>query len=133
MQLSRRGALLGGLSVAGLAACGNPGADREPTASELASAGPLVAVGDLTVGEAKVIKVAGGNLAVLRTSDTDVVAHSAQCTHTGCTVKAAGTELHCPCHGSRFDAATGQVLEGPAPAPLDAFPMRIEGDQVVSA
>ncbi len=45
-------------------------------------------------------------------------AHSAICTHAGCTVGYSGGQLVCPCHGSIFDAATGAVLQGPAITPL---------------
>jgi thiosulfate dehydrogenase (quinone) large subunit len=45
-------------------------------------------------------------------------AHSAVCTHAGCTVGYSGGQLVCPCHGSIFDAATGAVIQGPAATPL---------------
>ena len=46
-------------------------------------------------------------------------AFSAICTHKGCTVAGvANGTISCPCHGSKYDAATGQVTGGPAPSPL---------------
>ncbi len=53
------------------------------------------------------------------------VAFSASCTHRGTTVAAepGSTTLVCPAHGSEFDAATGQVLKGPATAPLASVPV----------
>jgi thiosulfate dehydrogenase (quinone) large subunit len=57
-------------------------------------------------------------------------AHSAICTHAGCTVQYAGGQLLCPCHGSIFDARTGAVLQGPAVAPLPARRVIEQGGQI---
>ena len=62
-----------------------------------------------------------------------VVAFSAICTHQQCVVAAAGDEFHCPCHGSMFDAATGDVVQGPALEPLSAIPVAVSGDRIVAA
>ena len=52
------------------------------------------------------------------------------CTHNGCQTKFAGKSLNCPCHGSRFEAATGEVLQGPAAARLRKIKVFLEGDSV---
>ena len=39
----------------------------------------------------------------------DIMAFSSVCTHQGCTVKPDGAELHCPCHNSIYDSATGAI------------------------
>jgi quinol---cytochrome c reductase iron-sulfur subunit, bacillus type len=59
--------------------------------------------------------------------DRTVRALSATCTHLGCQVRWDGAEkkFRCPCHGGVYDA-TGKVLEGPPPRPLDGIEARID-------
>ena len=123
-----RGACLGCAGVA-LAACGGGGEDsavdgdtsKAPAASGAppAAAGPLVTLADLDVGtSASARSDTEGRLLVTRTGEATAVAFSAKCTHQACTVEPDGQKLSCPCHGSSFAAATGEVLGGPAPSPL---------------
>jgi 3-phenylpropionate/trans-cinnamate dioxygenase ferredoxin component len=45
-----------------------------------------------------------------------------------------GTTLMCQCHGSRFDVATGAVINGPATTPLGIYDVQeVEGDIQVRA
>jgi cytochrome b6-f complex iron-sulfur subunit len=55
-----------------------------------------------------------------------------RCTHLGCTVPWREDEgqFHCPCHSSLFNPV-GEVTGGPAPRPLDLFPVSQEGDNLV--
>ena len=55
---------------------------------------------------------------VIRQSNGSLIAHSAVCTHAGCTVSYQGGQIVCPCHASVDDAQTGAVITGPATAPL---------------
>ncbi|MBI2958383.1 MAG: Rieske 2Fe-2S domain-containing protein [Chloroflexi bacterium] len=63
-----------------------------------------------------------------------------KCTHLGCVVPWVPDEpsedglakkgrFNCPCHGSMFDRF-GVVHAGPAPRPLDIFPITVEGKDV---
>jgi thiosulfate dehydrogenase (quinone) large subunit len=63
---------------------------------------------------------------VVQPSAGKFVAFSAICTHEGCTVNAptgSPLEFHCPCHGSIFNAVTGEVVQGPAVEPLPQIPI----------
>ena len=141
-QLTRRAVL--GLGAAGsgavlLAACGsggssddsgsNAGGNDDPGGG---SGGSLAKLSDIPVGEAVSAKDGGKPIVVAQPTKGTAAAFSAICTHMGCTVKPAGKELHCPCHGSRYDASTGKVLGGPAPKPLPKVPVHLKGDEVVS-
>lgn len=54
-----------------------------------------------------------------------------RCTHLGCAVPWVEAEgrFHCPCHGSLFNTL-GEVIGGPAPRPLDTFPITIKQGEV---
>jgi glycine/D-amino acid oxidase-like deaminating enzyme/nitrite reductase/ring-hydroxylating ferredoxin subunit len=64
-----------------------------------------------------------GRWAAYRDREGSVHAVSATCTHLGCLVEFNEVEetWECPCHGSRF-TLDGEVLQGPATAPLERHP-----------
>ena len=66
-----------------------------------------------------------------------LVAYSAVCTHTGCTVEgwdADNKQMICPCHGSLYDATnSANVVKGPAPKPLAMLPLRLEAGHLTVA
>jgi cytochrome b6-f complex iron-sulfur subunit len=68
-----------------------------------------------------------GKFYLARMEDGGFLALSRTCTHLGCSVPWVEKEMKfaCPCHGSAFDI-TGNVIEAPAPRPLDIYPISIE-------
>ena len=42
-----------------------------------------------------------------------------------------GFEIECPLHGARFDIRTGHVLCQPATKDINAYAVRVEGDDVM--
>ena len=72
---------------------------------------------------------------VVRPSENSYVGFSAVCTHMGCTVGffQPALQFRCPCHGSIFSAVTGEVLQGPAPAPLSSIPIEKSADGTLLA
>ena len=73
-----------------------------------------------------------GRFFISRLDDGGMLALWHRCTHLGCTVPWREDEgqFHCPCHSSLFNT-TGEVIGGPAPRPLDIFPIEIANGQVV--
>ena len=72
-----------------------------------------------------------GRFYVVRLADGGFIALYRKCTHLGCAVPwdPAEGKFICPCHASEFEM-DGQVLNPPAPRPLDHFPVTIENGQV---
>jgi Rieske Fe-S protein len=59
---------------------------------------------------------------------------TAICPHQGCLVsRVEENEIICPCHGSRFSATDGSVINGPAEVGLQAADVAVEGSNVVLA
>jgi Rieske Fe-S protein len=61
----------------------------------------------------------------------EVRALDSTCTHLGCRTRfnPESRLIECPCHGGVYDA-TGKVIGGPPPSPLQALATRIENDRV---
>lgn len=80
---------------------------------------------------ASVTPVNAGRFYLVRLEDGGFLALYRKCTHLGCAVpwdQEAG-EFICPCHASRFEM-DGDVVNAPAPRPLDRFAITIEDGQI---
>lgn len=130
-RLSRRTALRGaavaGTVGLGLTACSpqDGGAAAAPTVPvDLGSAE------DVPKGGAKLYN--DQNVVVSRAEDGTYKAFSTVCTHAGCPIRMLkGTELTCNCHGSKFDATTGEVLQEPATVPLTELKAKTKGGKLI--
>ncbi|MFD0025918.1 Rieske (2Fe-2S) protein [Streptomyces sp. NPDC058382] len=89
----------------------------------------LAKTADIPEGGGKIFTEQG--VVVTQPTAGEFKAFSSKCTHMGCAVSsvAEGT-INCPCHGSKFDVATGDVKTGPATEPLPATPIKVDGDSI---
>jgi len=69
---------------------------------------------------------------LVRTPDGAYHAYGQKCTHLSCPVYYSRDHqrLECPCHEGAFDAATGNVLYGPPPRPLDTIEVEVRNGHV---
>lgn len=130
---SRRTALSGaaavGASALGLSAC-SPSDGRAKGSATPTAPVPLGESSEVPVGGARLYRE--DKVVVAQPSPGTFTAFSAVCTHGGCVL--SGLEkltADCACHGSRFDAATGEVLQGPATVPLIEVPVRTDGSRLI--
>jgi cytochrome b6-f complex iron-sulfur subunit len=101
----------------------------KPVASE--GFGGLVLAGKAEEFPAgSVNRVLAGRFYIIRTTE-GLLALSQRCTHLGCAVPWSEEEeqFHCPCHGSLFNRH-GEVTGGPAPRPLDYYPILVKDGEV---
>ena len=146
-ELPRRAVLAvgaAGLAGVALAACSS-GSTSSPSSSAAApteaksgSASPSTSGAVLTttaagpVGGAKLAKADGTTWLVAQPSAGQFVCHSGICTHEGCPLtEVSGDEGICQCHGSKFNANTGAVIQGPATKPLAKQSVSVSGGNVV--
>lgn len=111
------------------------------TASATAQGGSATPTGerlagteDFPAGGGAIVPTGNGPVVVTHPDDTTFVAFNARCPHQGCTVsEVLENTILCACHGSVFDAATGDRLEGPAPRGLTPVPVEVDGGSVYLA
>lgn len=87
---------------------------------------------DFAEGRMRVFDIAGTNVAVVKVN-SELYAFDDACTHRQCSLaegQLRGTTVTCPCHGSKFDVTTGNVLRGPAVQRVRSRAVRMEDGDV---
>lgn len=105
------------------------GGEQSASAPPPAGPPPLATLSSIPVGGGRIF--GDQKVVVTQPQAGTVKAFSTTCTHAGCEVTAvAGGTINCPCHGSKFAIADGSVAGGPAPSPLPAVGVRVDGDAI---
>jgi Rieske Fe-S protein len=124
--------------VAGYLVAANSSVAKEKNGTTNANAyGPSGSGGEHLLAPAAQIPAGGGivlasaKVVLSRSSNGAIHAFSAVCTHQGCIVGSVQNgEIICPCHGSRFNAFTGAVINGPAALPLPPVSVIVQNGSV---
>jgi Rieske Fe-S protein len=142
LPISRRTVImntgLAAAAIAALSSCTNYGTApvSEPsgagtsggaTGGSSGAGGPLsVKEADIPVGSGKIFPDA--QTVITQPQKGEFKAFSSICTHQGCAVDAVTDTINCPCHGSKYSITDGSVVNPPAPQPLPAKTIKVEGD-----
>jgi Rieske Fe-S protein len=90
----------------------------------------LATTAEIPVGGGKVLTAQ--KIVITQPQTGTFHAFTAICTHLGCIVNSvSGGTINCPCHGSRYSIVNGSVVNGPAPLPLAAVSIKVEGTSIV--
>jgi nitrite reductase/ring-hydroxylating ferredoxin subunit len=98
-------------------------------ASSAPPAGALATTSQIPDGGGKIID--GVNIVITQPQTGSFRAFTAICTHQGCIVsRVSNGTIDCPCHGSKYSIKDGSVVQGPAPSPLAAIAIKVEGTSI---
>ncbi len=141
---TRRTVLTGLCGVAALAGCDTYGESSEepaapapaPTTTSTArtSQAAIAKVADIPVGGGKVVSMSDRSLLIVQPTAGVIKAFDARCTHQQTVIgDPVDGVSKCPNHGSRFRAADGSVVNGPAGSPLKSIAVTVAGGDITLA
>ncbi len=88
---------------------------------------------DVPAGKMKLME-ANANAVMLANVAGEYYAIGNKCTHRGCKLSSGTLEgeiVKCPCHGSKFNVKTGEVMHGPANKPEPKYTVKVDADQIL--
>ncbi len=117
-----------GVAAMTVAACSS-NSDSGGSSDPGGSSGALAKTSDIPEGGGKIF--ASQKVVVTQPTSGTYKAFSAVCTHQGCTVSSvSGSDIVCPCHGSKFSIKDGSVQNGPATKALTAQNITVSNGEI---
>lgn len=141
--LSRRTVIknagLAAAALAGLSGCTNYGAPEPPTSTASSptsgpttgAAGATAKTSDIPVGSGKIFPDI--QAVITQPKAGEFKAFSSICTHQQCPVSDVTDTINCNCHGSKYSITDGSVVNPPAPQPLAAKTVTVDGENLTVA
>ncbi len=137
-----RGALVAGVGVPFLAACGGDdpaSSGTEPSGGASSSGGessspgggggPIASTDDIPEGGGLILD--DPQVVITQPVSGEFKAFSSICTHQGCPLdNVTDGTINCTCHGSQFSIEDGSVVGGPAPSPLPEEAITVKGSDI---
>lgn len=93
----------------------------------------LAKISDIPDGEIRPFSAGPKKIAVAHIG-SEFFAIDDACTHAQCSLGEGSLvdgEVECPCHGSRFDVATGEVRALPATTPIRVYKLKVEREEIL--
>jgi naphthalene 1,2-dioxygenase system ferredoxin subunit len=93
----------------------------------------VASAGAIAPGKSLCVEVAGTEILLCHTSE-GFFAIDNICSHAHARLsegRLRGHRVFCPLHSAAFDVRDGRVLSPPATAPVRAYAVRVEGDEVM--
>jgi len=88
---------------------------------------------EVPAGKMKLVE-ANGTQVLLANIAGEYYAIGNKCTHRSCKLSNGTLEgeiVKCPCHGSKFNVKTGEVMHGPATKSETKYTVKVEKDQIL--
>ncbi|MEJ7775368.1 MAG: Rieske (2Fe-2S) protein [Nocardioidaceae bacterium] len=146
-----RGAMVAGVAVPFLAACGGDSTSNGSSPSSTGSTSPpggstsppdgggstgtdsaIARTGDVPEGGGLILE--DPQIVITQPAAGEFKGFSSICTHQGCPVdNVTDGTINCACHGSMYSIKDGSVVGGPAPAPLPEQKIAVKGKSIALA
>ena len=132
-----RGAVLAGVALPTLAACGSGSSSNNAEGTAGSGGGGGGATKGQVIAKTSDVPEGGGvildqdGIVLTQPDPGDFKGFSNICTHQHCPVSTINDgNIICLCHGSEFSIKDGSVVAGPAPTPLPAKAITVKGKNI---